>query len=166
MSKPYEVYKQLSEELKDYQWIGWDIDTFLRHYPEADNLMLAVKSVAFNSQLVCGNWEPFSNVVSAFNGDDIASWLLHIEEICYGATQIKKIVHDVHPGQVCIFTGDIPNYIAATGVYFDWTVLPPELSFAQELLQAVSPHKDFTITHEVQNRIDGCAVYNPWILSN
>lgn len=160
MSSPYSLYVQLNDSLAAFNWIGWDIDTFILHYPDADNKMLAVKSLAYNTEKVCNDWHAFENVVCAFNNMHQAN-VLHIEEICYGIKQIKLIAKAIHPEQIVIFTGDIPNYIAACGVYYDWTVLPPMLSFAQELLQTVSKHTDFTMTPEIQNRIEGCDKYDP-----
>lgn len=158
MSSPFDVYTQLAKEQAATNWIGWDLDTFLLHYPGADNKMLAVKSLAYNIQKVCSDWQAFEQVVCAFNNMDQPS-VLQVEEICYGVGQIKLIAN-----QPVLFLGDIPNYISACAKYYEWLVLPPALSFAQELLETISGYADFTVTPEIQNRIDGCSLYDPELI--
>lgn len=160
MSSPFDLYKQIAAEQSAHNWIGWDLDTFMLHYPDASNKLLAVKSLAFNTQKVCSDWQAFENVVCAFNNMEQSN-VLHVEEICYGVAQIKLIAHLVHPDVPLLFLSDIPNYIAACAKYYDWTVLPPALSFAQPLLETISKSSTFDITPEIQNRIDGCALYDP-----
>lgn len=146
-SHPVEIYQALDTLFADDAWISWEPETLLlelkEEVPEAAvDKLLAVQALAANSELALTHSQAFENVVNAFC-NNICVTDTHqppyVEEMAYAVSQIEKIVKLVHGENTpCKFTGDVPNYVAATARFRDWFALPRILSFAQEMLNSLT----------------------------
>lgn len=61
-----------------------------------------------------------------------------VEEMSYAVSQIERIIRAAHGANAKIaYGGDVPGYVAATAKFRGWTILPKNLSFAQETLASL-----------------------------
>lgn len=144
---PSDLFVALDRYFENTNWLEWEPEVLLHELKdditerEADKV-LAVKSVAVNTNLVYTNACAFENVCHAFcNNIIVVDTLqpLYIEEIMYAIPHIIKITKEIHGNNVSVnFTGEIPGYVAATAKYRGWYVLPTRLAFAQELLEELT----------------------------
>lgn len=147
VSHPSEIYLALDTFYGDEPWLSWEPETILLEMKgdvseAAKDKLLAVHAVASNMAPVLSTALAFEKVINAFSNNICAVDEFqppYVEEVLYGVRQIRQIGKLVHPEQQgLIFHSEIPGYVAATGHFRDWFVLPHELSFAQEALNSLT----------------------------
>lgn len=143
---PFDIYLACDHVFEEDAWLSWDQETLLLELradvsDAAVDKLLAVQAVAANSGAVLGSALAFEKVVNAFSNNICVMDVLQppeVEEMCYAVTQIEKIFHAVHGAQDCVFTSEVPGYVASVARFRDWTVLPKNLAFAQEALDKLT----------------------------
>lgn len=146
-SHPSEIYLALDTLYGDDPWLSWEPETILLELKgevseAAKDKLLAVHAVASNLAPVLCSALAFEKVINAFSNNICAVDEFqppYVEELLYGVRQIRQIGKLVHPEQQELnFHSEIPGYVAATAQFRDWSVLPHELSFAQEALNSLT----------------------------
>lgn len=143
---PFDIYLACDHVFEEDAWLSWDQETLLLELradvsEAAIDKLLAVQAVAANSNAVLESALAFEKVVNAFSNNICVMDVLQppeVEEMCYAVAQIEKIFHAVHGEQDCVFINEVPGYVASVARFRDWTVLPKNLSFAQEALDELT----------------------------
>lgn len=143
---PVEILEACDGVFAGQKWLAYDPETILLSLKDdisdaSVDKLLAVQAVASNPMAVLCNADAFEKTVNAFNNNicvmDVAQ-PPEVEEMSYAASQIDKIIKAVHGAKSDIrYSGDVPNYVAATARFRGWTILPKNLSFAQEMLDVL-----------------------------
>ena len=100
-----------------------------------------MQAVAANSGAVFESAAAFEKTVNAFANNICVMDVIQppeVEEMCYAVDQIMKIFHAVHGDMACGFTGEVPGYVASVARFRDWTILPKNLAFAQDMLDELT----------------------------
>ena len=149
-NSPIQILHKLDSLFAGSEWLSWEPETLLLKNldvtdPIAKDKLLAVQAVASNSQAATSSGDAFEKVVMAFNNNHCIVDQYQppeIEEVFYAVQQITKIITEIHDAEA-IFTGEIPNYVAAVARFHRWIFLPNPLQFAQETLNSLNGlHKD------------------------
>ena len=148
---PSDLLKALDTYFEGSDWYSWEPEVVLTELKEevsdqAADKVLAVKSLAANSEMVFYNHAAFENIVHAFCNNILVvdtNQPLLVEEIMYAIPHIVAIVKYVHGEHAdTTFRGEVPGYVAATASYRNWLVLPNRLQFAQDILESLTGISD------------------------
>lgn len=144
---PINLLKALDTYFEGSDWYSWEPEVVLTELKDevsdqAADKVLAVKSLAANTEMAFYNHSAFENIVHAFCNNMLVvdtNQPMYVEEIMYAVPQIIQIARYVHGDLVDVeFRGEVPGYIAATAKYRGWVVLPKRLQFAQEILDSLT----------------------------
>lgn len=144
---PVEILEACDGVFSGQKWLAYDPETILLSLQNdisdaAVDKLLAVQAVASNPMAVLSNSDAFEKTVNAFNNNICVMDVTQppeVEEMSYAASQIEKIIKAVHGENASIqYSGDVPNYVAAVTKFRGWTILPKNLSFAQEMLDILT----------------------------
>ena len=160
---PFDIYLACDHVFKDDAWLSWEPETLLLELradvsDAAVDKLLAVQAVSANSTAVFTSALAFEKTVNAFANNICVMDVLQppeVEEVCYAVEHIRKIFHAVYGEKECEFTGEVPGYVASVARFRDWSILPKNLSFAQDSLDALTGlRKDSKLRKEHEKILD------------